>query len=326
MKAAWYERNGPAREVLQVGAMPDPQPGPGEVRIRVHASGINPADWKSRVGTSRPIAFPRVVPHSDGAGVIDLVGAGVPTRRVGERVWMWNAQWKRPFGTAAEFVSLPSRQAVRLPGAVSFEVGACLGIPALTAHRAVTTDGPIAGRSVLVSGGAGAVGRYAIQFAKLLGAAQVIATVSSAEKAALARSAGADLTIDYKTESVAERVMQASGGRGVDRVIEVDMAGNAALLPKIISRDGLCIAYGSNAPEVTLGFGPMILRGAAVRFFIVYELSDDDRQRGIAAVTRWLEEGRLSHALVASYGLDGIVEAHERAEAGTAGGKMIVLP
>jgi NADPH2:quinone reductase len=326
VKAAWYERNGPAREVLQVGEMPAPQPGPGEVRVRVHASGINPSDWKSRVGTTRPMAFPRVIPHSDGAGVVDLVGAGVPTRRVGERVWMWNAQWKRPFGTAAEFVTLPSRQAVRLPSAVGFEVGACLGIPALTAHRAVTTDGPITGQSVLVSGGAGAVGRYTIQFAKLLGAAQVIATVSSADKAALARSAGADLTIDYKTESVAERVMQVTGGRGVDRVIEVDMAGNAALLAKIVVEGGLCVAYGSNAPEVSLGFGPMILRGAAVRFFIVYELSETDRQRGIADVTRWMEEGQVSHPLVASYQLDGIVDAHERAEAGRAGGKMIVVP
>jgi NADPH2:quinone reductase len=326
VKAAWYERNGPAHAVLQVGEMPDPQPGPGEVRVKVQASGINPSDWKSRIGTSRPMAFPRVIPHSDSAGVIDLVGAGVPTRRVGERVWTWNAQWKRPFGTAAEFVTLPSRQAVRLPGAVGFEVGASLGIPALTAHRAVTTDGPIAGQSLLVSGGAGAVGRYAIQFAKFFGAAQVIATVSNAEKAAAARAAGADLTIDYKTEPVAEKVREATGGRGVDRVVEVDMAGNAALLPRIVAQDGLCVAYGSNAPEVSFGFGPMILSGVAVRFFIVYELADADRQRGIADVTRWLEEGRLSHPPIASYGLDDIVAAHERGEAGKAGGKLIVVP
>jgi NADPH2:quinone reductase len=186
MKAAWYERNGPAREVLQVGEMPDPEPGPGEVRVQVHASGLNPSDWKTRAGSSRRMAFPRVIPHSDGAGVIDRVGAGVPARRVGERVWLWNAQWKRPYGTAAEFVVLPASQAVPLPSNVGFEVGACLGIPALTAHRAVTCDGPIAGQSVLVSGGAGAVGRYAIQFAKLLGAGQVMATVSSPEKAEIA--------------------------------------------------------------------------------------------------------------------------------------------
>ena len=183
MRAAWYERNGPAREVLSVGEMPAPEPGPGEVRVRVHASGVNPSDWKSRAGTARPMAFPRVIPHSDGAGVIDRAGPGIPTRRVGERVWIWNAQWKRPFGTAAEFVILPAAMAVRLPEGIGFEEGACLGIPALTAHRAVTSDGPVAGQTVLVSGGAGAVARYAIQIAKLLGAGQVIATVSSAAKA-----------------------------------------------------------------------------------------------------------------------------------------------
>jgi len=326
MRAVWYERNGPARQVLEVGEMPDPQPGPGEVRVRIHASGVNPSDWKTRLGTSRPMAFPRVIPHSDGAGVIDRVGAGVPTRRVGERVWIWNGQWKRPFGTAAELVSLPSPQAVRLPANVGFEEGACLGIPALTAHRAVTADGSIAGRSVLVSGGAGAVGRYAIQIAKLLGARRVIATVSSAAKAMVARSAGADLTIDYNSESVADKVMQATADRGVDHVIEVDLAGNAELLPKIVTQDGLCVAYGSNAREVSFGFGPMILRGVAVRFFIVYELSEADRNRGIADLTGWLEAGRLSHAIAARYPLAEIAAAHEAVENGRMPGKVLVLP
>ena len=149
MRAAWYEQNGPAREVLCVGEMRAPEPGPGEVRVRVHVSGVNPSDWKSRAGTARPMAFPRVIPHSDGAGVVDRAGPGIPTRRVGERVWIWNAQWKRPFGTAAEFVILPAAMAVRLPEGVGFEEGACLGIPALTAHRAVTCDGPIAGQTIL---------------------------------------------------------------------------------------------------------------------------------------------------------------------------------
>jgi NADPH2:quinone reductase len=294
--------------------------------VRVQASGVNPSDWKSRAGTARPMAFPRVIPHSDGAGVIDRVGPGVPTRRVGERVWVWNAQWKRPFGTAAEFVSLPAAQVVRLPAGLGFEEGACLGIPALTAHRAVTCDGSIAGQTVLVSGGAGSVARYAIQIAKLLGARQVIATVSSAAKAEIARRAGADLTIDYKTEAVADKVLQATGGRGVDRVVEVDMAGNAALLPNIVAQDGFCVAYGSNAPDVSFGFGPMILRGAAVRFFIVYELSEEHRRRGIADLTGWLEAGRLSHAVAARYPLDEIAAAHEAVETGSAIGKVIVTP
>src|SRR5688572_8317455 len=178
MRAAWYEKIGPAGEVLQVGEMPAPEPGPGEVRVRIHASGVNPSDWKTRAGL-RPMTFPRVIPHSDGAGIIDRVGVGVPESRLGDRVWTWNAQWKRPFGTAAEFVVLPAEQAVSLPDGVAFDEGACLGIPALTAHRAVTIDGSVESQTVLVSGGAGAVGSYAIQFAKLLGASRIIATVSS---------------------------------------------------------------------------------------------------------------------------------------------------
>jgi NADPH:quinone reductase len=235
MRAAWYERNGPAREVLQVGEMPDPEPGRGEVRVRIHASGVNPSDWKTRAG-SRPMAGPRVIPHSDGAGVLDRVGSGVPDERLGERVWVWNAQWKRPFGTAAEFVVLSEEQAVRLPESVSFEADACLGIPALTAHRAVIIDGSPEDQIVLVAGGAGSVGHYAIQFAKLLGAAQVIATVSSPEKAEHARQAGADAVINYRTEPVAERIMELTTGHGADRIVEVDLAGNARLLPRLTVR------------------------------------------------------------------------------------------
>ena len=179
MKAVWYERNGPARDVLEFGDVPDPVPGRGEVLVRVHASGVNPSDWKTRSG-SRPMVAPRIIPHSDGAGVIEKVGPDVDPSRVGERVWIWNGQWKRPFGTAATYIALPSEQIVRLPDGTSFESGACLGIPALTAYRAVTTDRSPQGETVLVSGGAGAVGHYAIQFARLLGAAQIIATVSSA--------------------------------------------------------------------------------------------------------------------------------------------------
>ena len=260
MRAAWYERNGPAREVLQVGEMRDPDPGPGDVRVRVHVSGVNPSDWKTRSG-SRPMAGPCVVPHSDGAGIIDCVGNGIPETRIGERVWVWNAQWKRPFGTAAEYVVLPAERPYGCPMVSRTDAGACLGIPALTAHRALTIDGGPAGQSVLVAGGAGSVGHYAIQFAKLLGAAQVIATVSSSEKAEHARAAGADQVINYRTESIAERVANLTSDRGVDRVIEVDLAGNARLLPRLIARDGVCVAYGSNAPEVTFEFGPMIMRG-----------------------------------------------------------------
>ena len=325
MQAVWYERNGPAREVLNFGDMPDPEPGAGEVRVHVHASGVNPSDWKTRSG-SRPMVAPRVIPHSDGAGVIDRVGPNVDPARIGERVWLWNAQWKRAFGTAATHIALPSSQAVRLPDGIPFEAGACLGIPALTAHRAITADGSPEGQIVLVAGGAGAVGHYAIQIAKLLGAAQVIATVSSDEKAEHARAAGADVIVNYRTEPVPDRVREITRGHGVDRVVEVDIAGNAGLLPKIVAQDGLCVAYGSNAPQAAFEFGPMILSGAAVRFFIVYELSAAVRERGVSDLTRWMAEGRLRHAIGATLPLERTVEAHELVEGGKVIGNVIVRP
>src|ERR1700712_4933619 len=205
MQAAYYERNGAAVDVLQVGEVETPRPGPGEVRIRLQTSGVNPSDVKARAGTARKIAFPRVIPQSDGAGEIDAVGEGVAASRVGERVWTWNAQWKRPFGTAAEYVVLPQAQAVLLPPEAGLEAAACLGIPAMTARHAVAAAGADAGSTLLISGGAGAVSHYAIQFAKAR-KARVITTVSSPEKAALAREAGADHVIDYRQEDVGARV------------------------------------------------------------------------------------------------------------------------
>ncbi len=323
MKAAWYERNGPARDVLTVGTMPDPVPGVGEVRVRMIASGVNPSDWKSRSG-SRPMIAPRVIPHSDGAGVIDQVGPGAPSERLGQRVWVWNGQWNRAFGTAAEFIVLPAMQAAPLPSNVSFEEGACLGIPALTAYRAVTIDGSIKGQAVLVTGGAGAVGSYAIQFARLLGAAKIFATVSSPEKAKHALASGADVAIDYKTEDVAAREKQQTGGDGVDRVVEVDGSANARLLPRLIKRDGVCVVYGSSGAKITFDFGPMIMSGAAVRFFIVYELAPDARDAAIAQLTRWLESGVLSHRIARSFPLEQIAAAHEAVEAGAFIGNVVV--
>ncbi len=323
MRAAWYERNGPAREVLVVGEMATPSPGPGEVLVRLATSGVNPSDWKTRSGT-RPMTAPRVIPHSDGAGTVEAVGEDVDRARIGERVWIWNGQWKRAFGTAAEHIALPAAQAVRLPDGTSFEAGACLGIPALTAWRAVQTDGGVAGQTVLVAGGAGAVGHYAIQMAKLLGAARVIATVSSAAKAAHARAAGADEVVDYRAENVAERVRDLTGGRGVDRVVEVDLAANAALLPQIVARDGFCACYGSGKADMTLSFGPMILSGAAIRFFIVYELSDRARAEGVAQVNAWLEAGKLQHAIGKVMPLADIVAAHEAVEAGSVIGNVVL--
>ena len=205
MRVAYYERNGSARDVLRVGEVETPQPARNEVRVRLHTSGVNPSDVKNRAGLTRKIAFPRVIPHSDGAGEIEAVGEGVPACRIGERVWVWNGQWRRPFGTAAQFVVLPAEQAVPLPANTGMDDGACLGIPAYTAYHAVVLAGVKEGSTVLVAGGAGAVGHYAVQFAKRR-KATVITTVSSPEKAAIARQAGADHVIDYRRENVGARV------------------------------------------------------------------------------------------------------------------------
>jgi NADPH:quinone reductase len=323
MRAAWYERTGTARDVLTTSDLPSVEPGPGEVRVALKTSGVNPSDVKSRAG-SRPMLAAKVIPHSDGAGIIDKVGAGVPAQRLGHRVWIWNGQWKRPLGTAAEFITLPSAQAVPLPETVSFEAGACLGIPALTACRALMTDGGVSGQTVLVSGGAGAVGHYAIQMAKLLGAANVIATVSSDAKAAHATAAGATATINYKTENVAERIKALTSGHGIDRIVEVDIAGNAAMYPSIMARDGIVAAYGTNTPKFELAFSPMILTGAAIRFFIVYELSPQARAEATGQLERWLSEGRLQHAVAATYPLDRIIDAHESIERGTHIGNVVM--
>ena len=203
MRAAWYEKNGLAAEVMRVGELPDPEPAAGEVRIRLHASAVNPSDVKAR-GGSRPIRWPKLIPNSDGAGVIDAVGEGVK-RKVGERVWVFNGQWDRAFGTSAEMIAVPQALAVPLPDHISFEQGACLGIPVMTAHRALFADGPISDKTVLVTGGAGVVGHYAIQLAKWAGA-RVVTTVSSDAKAAHARAAGADVVVNYHVEDTAARI------------------------------------------------------------------------------------------------------------------------
>lgn len=323
MQAAWYERNGAAREVLQVGELPAPEPARGEVRVRMAWSGVNPSDVKSRGGRAMP--FPRVVPHSDGAGTIDAVGDGVPESRVAERVWVWNAAWGRPDGTAAELVVLPAEQAVPLPSNVTdLAIGACLGIPALTAYHAVHVDRGVRGRSVLVAGGAGAVGHYAVQMARLGGASRVLATVSGTEKAELARAAGADVVINYRTEDVAARVLAVTGGAGVERVIEVDFAANITLDLSILQQDGDVVVYGSGKPEIAVPFGPMIRKNVRAIFFIVYNLPGDVRREAEAALTAMLAREELTHNIAERLPLARIAEAHELVEQGRAMGNVVL--
>jgi len=325
MQAAFYERTGAPGEVLQLGEMPDPTPGAGEVRVRLRWSGVNPADVKARAGLrSTVLPFPRIVPHSDGAGIIDAVGHGVAQDRIGERVWTWNAAWGRPCGTAAQCVVLPEAQAVALPDAVGDEAGACLGIPALTAMHACLVRGSVAGRTVLVAGGAGAVGHYAVQFARALGARQVLATVSNPGKAELAATAGADAVIDYRRDDAVERVREATHGAGVDRIIEVDVAANAALDVELLRSGGDCVVYGSGAARFELPFYPLILKNVTLRLFIVFNLDAHQRRRAVGTLNGLLARGTLVHNIAERFPFERIAEAHEAVEQHRATGNVVV--
>lgn len=325
MKAVWYERVGPAAEVLKLGDLPVPEPGRGEVRVRLRASAVNPSDAKARAGVSkRPTMFPRIVPHSDGAGVIDGVGEGVPKARIGERVWLYNAQWERPFGTAAEFVALPSDLAVSLPENVGFAEGACLGIPVMTAHRCLFGDGSVAGRTVLVTGGAGVVGHYAIQLAKW-SQAKVITTVSSPAKAAHARAAGADYVIDYKREAVAERVLEITSGRGVDRVVEVDLGANLPILPRTLKPNGTVAAYASmGVREPVLPVYALMARNTRIDLVLVYTMPEEAKRRAIIDIGAWLATGSAQFAIAARFPLERLAEAHDLVERGDKVGHVVI--
>ena len=325
MRAATYTRTGPAIEVLVLEDLLTPEPGAGEVRVQLAWSGVNPSDVKSRAGTrNKVLAYPKITPHSDGAGVIDKVGAGVDAARVGERVWVWNGAWGRASGTSAQFIVLPARQAVRLPDSTELDAGACLGIPALTALHAVQVDGGVQGQHVLVAGGAGAVGHYAVQMARLAGAAQVIATVSSPEKAALAVAAGAHAVINYRSEDVAKLCMELTKGRGVDRIIEVDLAANLTNDLAAVRPGGQIVIYGSGAAEIAVPFFPSILKNVTMRFFIVYNLSEEERALRLSQLTAMLTANQLSHNIAVRLPLEQIAEAHELVAQGRVSGNVVL--
>jgi NADPH2:quinone reductase len=323
MRAAWYERTGPAAEVIRVGELSTPEPGPGEVLVRVRASGVNPHDVKKRAGKRAPMQFPRIVPHLDGAGVIERTGPGVDPARAGERVWVHTAQWNRPSGTAAEYVALPERLVAPLPEGVSFVEGAAAPCAAMTAHRCLFADGSLLGRTVLVQGGAGAVGYYAIQLAKLDGA-EVVATVSSPEKAAVAREAGADHVVDYRREDVAARVRAATGGRGVDRVVEVDFGRNLDVDRAVLRANGVIAAYASEGdPDPAIPFYPMMAGGITVRMVLVLIMPEPAVTRAASDLTALMRRGALRHRIAARLPLERTAEAHELVERGAVG-KVIV--
>jgi NADPH2:quinone reductase len=327
MRVALYSKNGPARDVLALQDLPTPEPGPGEVRVKLAVSGVNPSDVKSRQG-SRPVTSGFVVPHSDGAGVIERVGAGVPASRVGERVWIWNGQWQRPLGTAAQYIVLPASQAVPLPEGSSFEAGACMGIPGLTAMHAIALLGDLTGKTVLVSGGASGVGYYAAQMAHAYGA-RVITTVGSADKAACLEAVGIRDNILYKQEPVAERLLALTAGRGVDAVVDMDFSSNAALVQAgAVAPHGSYVVYGSNARgDIPLNFAAWLPRSISLHFFLVYDLLPAQREHAVNALNGMLAAGKLKHLIAPAYVLDDIVAAHEAVEAGrTLGNVVVTLP
>ena len=326
MRAVEYTARGAAAEVLRLVDLPAPTPGPGEVRVRVMVSAVNPSDTKSR--SLRPndtaMPFPAVTPHQDGAGVIDAVGPGGDAARIGQRVWVYMANRGRPRGTAADWTVVPDARAVPLPDTTSFAEGACLGIPAMTAHYALMSDGALTGKTVLVQGGAGAVGFYAIQIARWAGAAQVIATVSRPEQAAQAKAAGADLVIDRKTQDVVACV-RAAAPTGVDRVIEVAFGVNQADDLAVLAQNGVIATYASDAqPEPVISYRALMVKDAVLRFVLIYEAPQSARDAAARDITAMLQAGALRHQIAQRLPLDSVVAAHEAMESGKLVGKILI--
>ena len=328
MKAVWYDKQGPAREVLVVGEMDDPQPGAGEVRIRVMASGINPGDLKKRqdaFGFGMP--YPRVVPHSDGAGVIDQLGAGVPQNRLAERVWCYGAQSYRPRGTAATYVVVPAEQAVPLPDAVSFVQGACLGIPGITAHRAVHAAGPVDQRTVLVQGAAGAVGCCAVGLAKLA-RARVLAVVRSEADAAPARRAGADEVLCSSARSMSETIatVKTLAPKGVDHLIEVAFDANIDLDTEVLATGGSIAAYATQQPNPAIPFWPLLFKNIRVHFLGSDDFAPAQKTIAVQDINAMLRAGWPGFAIDLTLPLEQAAQAHEHLETRRGTGRVVLIP
>lgn len=324
MRAAVFENSGPAREVLRIRDLPEQKPGAGEVRVRLSRSGVNPTDVKVRGGApGRKAAFPLIVPHHDGAGVVEETGPGASRLRAGDRVWVFGAQNGRPFGTAAEHVVLPERNVVPLPDALSFDDGACLGVPPMTAHAAVFGETSPSGMRVLVTGGAGNVGRYAIQMARHAGA-RVIATASSPAKAEIARAAGAETTVDYRAPDAGSRILAATQGRGVDLAIDVDTTANIRMIADVLADGGRVVSYGSAGLAADVPVRDLRQKNATVRFLNILRLPSERLTAIATDVSRLCAAGALTHPVAATFPLSEIAAAHELVESGKAVGRVLV--
>ena len=323
MLAAWYDRQGPASEVLQLGELKAPQPAPGEVRVRITRSGINPGDTKKRSGwQGTPMAFPRIIPHSDGAGVIDAVGDGVDTGRIGQRAWVYGAQSYRPFGTAGQLTCVPERQAVPLPDGVSDELASCLGIPGITAHRAVFSDGPVAGKTVLVHGVLGSVSSLAAQLARW-GGATVIGTVvhSSDLEKVDASAVSYPIALD---DSDAASAIRAHASNGVDRIVEVDFSDNADLDAAVVANDAVIAAYASRAERPELPFWPLLFANVTLRLLGSDDFPPEAKRQAGADLTTAANTGALTIPIGAAYPLTEVAAAHEHVDRGPRNGRILL--
>lgn len=328
MRAAWYETQGPASDVMSIGEMPDPSPGLGEVRIRVFSSGVNPGDVKKRQDSfGLGMAYPRVVPHSDGAGVIDSVGKEVARSRVGERVWCFGAQSYRPIGTAAEYVVVPSDQVIPLPDGISFDQGACLGIPGITAHRAVHVSGAVNGRVVLVQGGGGAVGQCAIALARHAGA-HVIATTRSEQDEGTAIRAGANQVVRTEGLSPDETVegLLEFAPDGVDHIVEVAFGANIVADEKLLKLHGSIASYATGHPEPAMPFWPLVFKNAKLFFLGSDDFPPEAKLAAAHDLNEALQGGWPGFEIEARYPLESIAEAHTAIEQQVVSGRVIVTP
>ena len=323
MRAAYYERQGPAASVLKVGELPLPEPGPGEVRVRIAFSGVNPGDIKKRqdwMGFGMPA--PRIIPHSDGAGVIDAVGSGVDPRRVGRRVWVYGAQSGRPFGTAAEATVVPDAQAVDLPDAVPDEVGAALGIPGITAWRAVNADGAVVARNVLVHGVLGAVGSLAAQLARW-GGARVIGTVRRASQRAQVPEHVASAVVGLDDRDPAAQI-RAMAPEGIERVIEVALSENVELDARVVSQGAVIAVYGSLTARPEIPFWPLLFSNVTLRLLGSDDFPDEAKAEAARGLTRAAADGKLRIDVGRIFALDQIAAAHEAVERGELRGRVLV--
>ena len=325
MRAAWFEAFGQASEVLQIGDLDTPSPGTGEVLIRLHTSGINPSDVKKRAGS-----FPDllggglVIPNSDGAGVIEAVGEGIDAGRIGERVWVYQAQYGRRFGTAAEYLAIDSNRAPTLSDNIEFEIGACIGIPVMTAHRCVFADGDVRGQTVLVTGGAGRVGHYAVQWASR-GGANVIATASNPDDTAECKSAGATQVVNHRDGNLADAILNANGGELIDRVVDVDFGANLLTSVDVLRIGGTIATYASmQEPEPRLPFFRMMYKDLSIRFVIVYAMPETAKAHAVADIATALSDGWMQHRIAHTLPLDDIVKGNEIIERGAIRGAVIL--